>query len=461
MTDIKKSTGKTAVVIGGSMAGLLSARVLSDFYEQVIVVERDELPTAAEPRKGVPQGRHAHALLGRGRQIMETLLPGLTEQLVQLGAAQGYGRFFSGGGYLVNTPAVPKGLFVSRPCLETAVRGRLQALPNVYMIDNCHVLSLLTTEAKDKIIGVRLRQRHEGAVEEQLMADLVVDASGRGSRTPNWLEELGYEKPAVELVEVNMGYATRFYRRRTEHLNGDLLINIAPSPTNMRACGMIAQEGDRWIVTLAGYFGDNPPTDEQGYLEFARKLPTSDVYEFLRTAEPLTEAVAFKFPSNQRRHYEKLGRFPEGLLVIGDALCSFTPIYGQGMTVASLEAITLQECLTAGTQRLAQRFFQQASKIIDIPWNIAVGNDLRLAPDNPAYSRPMRLINWYMSKLQIAARHDPVVATAFMMVANLFELPPTVMRPRIAWRVLWGNLRHGRPQKQQRQPEILSPAARP
>lgn len=452
MNHSQAPLGETAVVIGASMGGLLAARVLADFFQQVIVIERDGLPSTAVARKGVPQGQHAHALLGRGREILEHFFPGLTKGLLAQGAVQGQGRFHSNGGVFCQAPNAPQGLFVSRPCLELAVRGRVQALPNVQIRDNCDVLGLLTNEDRGRVTGLCCRQRAEGAGEEQVMADLVVDASGRGSRTPAWLEAMGYAKPEVELVEVGMGYTTRFYRREPDHFNGDVMVNISPTPDNQRACGMMAQEGDRWIVTLAGYFGDHPPTDEAGYLAFARSLAIPDVYNIIHKTTPLTEPVTYKFPSNQRRHYEKMRRFPEGLLVFGDAICSFTPIYGQGMTVAAIEATVLHDCLSRGAANLAARFFQQASKVIDIPWNITVGNDLRLTP-NPQFSLPVRFINWYVGKLQIAARHDPELSLAFMKVANLFVPPPSLLHPRLAWRVLIGNLRFAR----QRQPVTIHP----
>lgn len=431
----------TAVVIGGSMAGLLAARVLADYFAQVTILDRDALPETAVLRKGVPQGQHAHALLGRGQAILEELFPSLTQSLVNAGASLGYGRYFSGGGYLCPVPNAQPGLYVSRPCLETAVRRRVLALPNVHLSDQCDVLGWTADEAGARITGVRLIRRQAGSAAVTLPADLVVDASGRGSRTPAWLENLGYPKPEVDLVEVGMSYASRFYQRQPDDLGGSLGLVVAPTPANKVACGMLAQEGDRWIVTLAGYFGDHPPTNEQGYLAFASRLPTPDVSNFLRAARPLSDPVAFKFPSNQRRRYEKLARFPDGLIVIGDAICSFTPIYGQGMTVAAMEAMVLRDCLAVGREALATRYFRQVSRVVDIPWSITVGNDMSLSDQAASRPLPARLISWYMGRLLVAARHDPVVAQAFMQVARLFAAPSSLLHPRVALRVLAGHLR--------------------
>jgi 2-polyprenyl-6-methoxyphenol hydroxylase-like FAD-dependent oxidoreductase len=279
---------------------------------------------------------------------------------------------------------------------------------------------------------------------ETLHADLVVDASGRGSRMDDWLKTLGYAAPEVEIVEVGMGYATRLYRREAHHFDGDLVLNISPTRANPRACGMMAQEGERWIVTLAGYFGNQPPTDDAGFLAFAKTLPTREVYDVIRSATPLSHAVAYKFPSNQRRHYERLARFPAGLIVTGDAVCSFTPIYGQGMSVAAMEALALRTALAAGLEGLGPRFFQQSAKAVDMAWSITVGNDRRLAATKPAGSLGKRLINWYMDKLLVAARRDPEVAWAFMQVAALLKSPPSVLHPTVAWRVLRDMLRGGK-----------------
>jgi hypothetical protein len=239
-----------------------------------------------------------------------------------------------------------------------------------------------------------------------------------------------------------MGYVSRIYRRKPEHLQGAKVVQVIPTSEIKRGAVMLAQEGNRWILTLAGYPGDQPSSDEQGFLEFARGLPAPDIYELIKHAEPLSDPLPAKFPTNMRRRYERLTRFPTGFLVIGDAICSFNPVYGQGMTVAALEAAALHECLAqGGAEQLESRFFKKVSQVVDIPWNITVGNDRRFVEPEKSANPMARFINWYMGKLHIAARRDPVAALAFLKVTNLMAPPASVLNPPIALRVLWGNLR--------------------
>lgn len=437
--------GQHAIVIGASMGGLLAARALADYYQQVTLLERDAFPVHGEQRKGVPQGRHTHALLAQGRQVMEDFFPGLTQQLVEQGAllsdTLAEARRFIGGGYYCQTQTGLFSLMASRPLLEAQVRRRLLALPNVRAIENCDVLGLTSTADQSRITGVRLTRRQPGSAEEVLPADWVIDATGRGSRTPAWLESLGYVPPEEEQVQAGMGYVTRLYQRQPEHLQGAKVVMVLPTPQLKRGAIMLAQEGERWTLTLAGYPGDHPPTDEPGFLEYARSLPAPDVYEVIKNATPLGEPLPARFPANTRRRYERLARFPAGFLVTGDAICSFNPVYGQGMTVAALEALVLHECLGEGAEQLTRRFFKRVSQVVDIPWNITVGTDRRLMePDRPV-PPPARFINWYMGKLHLAARRDPAAALAFLKVTNLMAPPPSVLHPRLALGVLWGNLR--------------------
>jgi flavin-dependent dehydrogenase len=287
------SDGKTehAVVIGGSMAGLLAARVLSDHFERVTIVERDRFPGGTEARRGVPQGRHAHALLPRGFMIMARLFPGIAEELVSDGAiasdVPAESLRYQMGGYRVRFSMGRKSLLMSRPFLEGHIRRRVLALSGVTVLEEHAVTGLLSGEDQKTVGGVTVRRRVQGAPERRLVADLVVDASGRGSRAPAWLEEMGYEPPEEERIEIRVGYTTRVYRSRPDDLSGAKFVIIEPTPGRERSIGaMFRMEDDRWIVTLGGWLGERAPTDEAGFVEFAKKLPAPTSTRSSRTPSP-------------------------------------------------------------------------------------------------------------------------------------------------------------------------------
>ena len=452
--------GQQAIVIGGSIGGLLAARVLSERFARVTILERDHFPLPGEQRKGVPQGRHTHGLLASGRQALEVLYPTLVPEMATAGhlaTVTGDARYHVGGGNLAPAPGRPLGLPVSRPRLEADVRDHTLAYPNIEVVEGCDVLGFVTSPGRSRITGVRVIRKQAGSAEEIIEGALVVDASGRGSRTPVWLEGLGYPRPEEDRVRIDMAYTSRFYRRRPDDLNGAAGVIVAATPENPRAAAMLAQEGDRWIVTLAGFSGERAPLDEPGFLAYARGLGTLDIYHIIRDAEPLSELTSYTFPANRRHRYERLDRFPEGLLVFADAICSFNPTYGQGMSVAAMEALALRRCLESGTHDLARRFFREAARIIDIPWSIVVSNDLRLPGVDGERTRQVRFINWYMSKLHVAARHDPELSYAFHEVTNLLAPPSTLMRPSIALRVLRGNL--GQRDRVQPATSVAAPSA--
>jgi 2-polyprenyl-6-methoxyphenol hydroxylase-like FAD-dependent oxidoreductase len=429
---------KHAIVVGGSMAGLLAARVLSDHYQQVSVVERDTLPAQPQHRRGVPQSCHTHGLLASGSRVLESLFPGISDALVEAGALTSDVvrdcRWFFEGACLARVPSDLKGLLMTRPMLEAAVRVRVLSNPKVRTCDNSAVEGLILDDDGARVIGVRIAG-------QTLAGDLIVDATGRGSRTPQWLQSLGYEKPREETVQVGIGYATRFFRRRPADLAGDLAAVIPPTPAGKRGGVMLAQEGDRWTVTLIAHFGNYPREDLAGFIEFARSLPAPYIHEVVSSAEPLGDAASTRFPASIRQRYEALKRFPSGYLVFGDAICSFNPIYGQGMSVAALQAVELEKSLTASGDDLAKIFFRRARKVVDIPWSIAVGSDLRIPETVGPRTMYVRIINWYMSRLHQAAHADAIASLAFHQVGNLLAPPPSVMHPRVAVRVLSRNLR--------------------
>lgn len=441
--------GEHAVVIGASMAGLLAARALADAYERVTILERDELPAVGQGRKAVPQGRHAHALLASGQRAIEELLPGITDELLAGGAllckSLGEIRFVVAGHELTREAQGADVLLASRPLIEGHVRRRVLTLANVTVRDRHDVLELLTSADRERVTGVRVRARGTEGAGEPVAADLVVAASGRGGRVPAWLEALGYPRPDEERLHVDLSYVSRRMRLRPGAL-ADKLILIGARPGLPHGMALIAQEDDHWILTASGYGAEHhPPTDADGYLEFLATVAPPDVLAAIRDAEPLGDLVAHRFPANQRRRYERLKRFPDGLLVAGDAISSFNPLYGQGMSVAALEAIELRRCLARGDQRLARRFFRAAGMVVDQAWDMAIGGDLGLPEVEGHRPLPVRVGNAYVERLLRVARYDPIVAAAFGDVGDLLAPASEILRPRIVWRVLRGNLgRHRR-----------------
>ena len=435
---------RTAIVIGGSMAGLLAARVLSNHFDQVTLVERDPVHDQPESRKGQPQTVHSHLLLLGGLHSLNNFFPGIEEALIQGGAVYGApdkGLWHHHGGYFVRFKSELRVVISSRPFLEWHVRQRLLARPNVTLLSECAVEKLETTPDKSKVIGVTYLLRDGSNQKEMLSADLIVDATGRGSRTPQWLSALGHEAPPEEKVIVKVGYATRQYRYRPGEMAGFESIFITFTPPHDTRGGLILHiENDRWLLTLGGIHSDYPPDDEAGFNAFARSLVTSDVYDFMSQAEPLTEIITYKFPANLRRRYEKLKRFPAGYLVLGDAIASFDPVYGQGMTSAALQAEALDKLLTEQRDDadLWRPYFQRLAKVVDVPWQMAIGEDFRF-PQTEG-KRPPRtdLVNAYMTRLFRAAHHDPVVCEQFYRVTGLVAPPNSLFHPRILWRVLRG-----------------------
>lgn len=431
-----------AVVLGGSMAGLLTARVLSEHFDRVTIIERDAVSDRPESRKGQPQTRHLHGLLASGMEILSHYFPDLPDALRAGGAIvsdMGEGmHWYAFGGLRIPTTLGRDAALMSRPFLEYLVRQRTLARPNVAMRTGAAVVGLLE-DAGRRVCGVRLASdtRAGGA---ELRAHLVVDCSGRGSRSPIWLRELGYETPTTSEVTVDVGYATRLYRRDPADARGRTWTLFTPdAPRETRFGGLFPIEGDRWILSMGGWGGDHCPTDEAGFLAYARSFPLPAFAEIAGGAEPLSEIGAYKFRSSLRRHYERLRTFPEGYLVLGDAICSFNPTYGQGMTSAAMQARALDTLLRERGGRIdgiASAFFRRAAQVIDTPWQLAVGEDFRFPQTAGPKPAGIDMLNRYVALVHRATQHDSAVTRAFLQVMNLLAPPASLLSPGVVLRVL-------------------------
>lgn len=444
----KRWVGGHAVVLGASVSGLLAARVLADSYDRITVIERDRVSeVGVAPRRGAPQGRHAHGLLSRGAEIFEELFPGLLEDFVADGAptisSPAELRNNLGGHLLCMTgeyTELSDTYQPSRPHLENAVRTRVTGLPNVKLLDGCQVIGLETSDDKTRVLGVEVRYGDDRSA-DVIHADLVVDATGRSGRATKWLVEMGYAPPPEESLQVDLMYVSQHLRPAPGSMGREKVVIIGHTPTRPTAAEYLEQEDGRWILTLIGYGGHHPPTDQAGYLAFAEPIVPAHVFASIRDAEPLSDIVAHRFPATVRRRYEKLSRFPEGLLVIGDAICSFNPIYAQGMSVAAIQADALRKTLAGGTDRLARRFFRAVSKPLGVTWQMATGSDLSIPQVEGPRPLPVRLFNAYINLVLTAAEHDSVLAERFLKVQYLLVPPTTLLRPATMIRVFAGNLR--------------------
>ncbi|MEF9521757.1 FAD-dependent oxidoreductase [Streptomyces sp. RB13] len=421
----RKREGR-AIVLGGSMAGLFSARALSETFANVTVVDRDELTGPNELRRGLPQGHHLHGLLARGQQITEEYFPGITEQMRAAGAQTGDVaddvRWIINGKRLAKVDSGLIALTSSRPFLERHVRDRVLALPEVSFLERATVQSLVTTADRREVNGVVVR-RADGT-EEPLHADLVVDATGRGSRTSVWLQEFGYEAVQEEKHKIGLGYTTRYYRVPDEAFEGNISINTVASAGVPR--GAICQkiDGDRAIVTAYGILGDHPPTDPEGFIGFIKSLAAPDIHEVLTVSEPIDDPVAYKFPTNLRRHYQRMTDFPAGLLVIGDAVCSFNPSYAQGMTVSALGSLVLRRHLADTHRPDPLRYFEDLARdAVDGCWEMAVGADLSFPEVEGERTPEVQEAHAFIAQVQEAATRDAAVARAYSRVIGLVDSP--------------------------------------
>ncbi|WP_426446514.1 NAD(P)/FAD-dependent oxidoreductase [Paenibacillus sp. S-38] len=349
MNEMQECRQQRAVVIGGSMAGLLAAGVLSGFYEEVIVVEKDELPDGPELRPGTPQAFHPHRLTPRGLELLERYFPGFNEELLGHGAPStlnGFNHMSNEHGILVMGPDPENHASCTRSLLEWVIRRRARAVPGIRFLTKQEVTGLLSPPDSTAVTGVLVRERGSEGQRRTLAADLVVETGGRVSRLTAWLNELGYEVPAPDRLHLNLGYSTRRYRVPDGTERSWNVIHTSGCASEGRATGVFSPiENGLAESVLYSAGGVYPTTEAERYAQEAGALTSPVLAEAIRDLEPLGPPRAFRVPELVRRRYGHMTRWPAGLLVLGDAFCHFDPIFGQGITVAAMEAELLEECL--------------------------------------------------------------------------------------------------------------------
>jgi flavin-dependent dehydrogenase len=435
-----------AVVVGGSLAGLSAARVLADRFERVTVVERDAPPVGTDERAGVPQARHVHAMLARGRRELERLFPGFDALVRSRGAlVLNFGTDFAvlrQRGWQPRRPYHLDGLFLSRTLVDAAVRELLARHPNVTVRSRTDALGLAGVGRVD---GLRVRGR-DGGGEETLAADLVVDAGGRGSHAPDWLRAMGLRPPAETVVDSFCGYSTRWYQApaaerwpREWWWKGIWLDPELTAPREELLAGILSPvEGGRWVVTVGGIGRNYPPSDEDGFTATLDRLRSPILAQAVARAEPVSPVYCSRMMANRFRHYETWAERLPGFLAIGDAACAFNPVYGQGMTAAAVSATALDETLRDGAPDapdLPARFFARQARCLRDPWDLATGADFRFESTEGARPPMVRLVNRYMDLLFAAVDDDRVVRDVMTDVMHLLRPPAAAFGPGVVARV--------------------------
>ena len=440
-SNASQCLGNCAIVIGGSIAGLLNARILSEYFQQVVILDRDELPKTSEARRGVPQSVQPHVLLTKGYRILAEFFPDLPQQLQNNGAlsidwAREFKHFVAGHwGIKTEEPSDIVSVTCSRYLLEWTIRQELSKLPRIKIVEQSKVAGLIYDAETDRVTGVKL---DSGEID----ADLVVDASGRSSQAPQWLEQIGHSPASETVVNPFLGYATRRYKL-PDNLQPDWKVMlISQTPPKDTRLGYLAQiENGELIATLGGYGKDFPPLDDGGFLEFARSLAQPDFFQAIAQATPVSPIYAHRATANRMRNYDRV-KLPTGFIALGDAVCALCPVYGQGMTVSALGAKTLQAWLnkSSGDKLDNNRFQKQLAKSNSFHWMMATSQDSRfpttVGGEQSKDGMVNKLMTGYMNRLTRKSTLEPKLHLMFIEVAHLLRSPLSFYHPTTIWQVL-------------------------
>jgi 2-polyprenyl-6-methoxyphenol hydroxylase-like FAD-dependent oxidoreductase len=441
---------KTALILGGSIAGMIAARVLADCADEVWIIEPDLLEDAPAIRRGAPHSSQAHTLLGKGRTVIEQLLPGIVRQMVREG-----GQLINSGPgstqwFLDGRPKIPvRGgsvVSVSRPFLEWHIRRRVLALPNVALVKGT-ATGLTTTGGR--VDGALVRP--PGAVDAMRhQASLVVDATGRSSRLGDWLGRHGYPAPGKRRMPLDLGYATcLFHREPGQRLGGHLAVYsfYTPSKAHSGPSSMTPVEGDRWLTLVSGYGDRRPGRDPGEFLARCRADPATPLRLLPDVCEPASEVYVHRFPDSVRRDFDRLSRFPAGLVAVGDAVASFNPTYGQGVSTAALHALALADWLRepGAVNSPAHSYFRRVRVVVDDAWRFSAARDCYLPHVDTPKPLGWRLRRGFDEAVLYATVTDEVVHRTFLEVVNMTATPGRLRQPQILWRTGAAARRRRRP----------------
>ncbi|MFF2205202.1 FAD-dependent oxidoreductase [Streptomyces sp. NPDC058145] len=446
MSQASRHSSARAVIIGGSMAGMLAAAAIKDQVESVEIIEAHDLPAGPDPRVGVPQAAHIHLLHSGGLDAIESLLPGTMSQLLAAGAHRipmttNMVIYSPEGWYRRWQRTTHHLIAASRNLTDHIVRERILKDPRINVRTQTKAVGLIGNSRQ--VTGVRIHTVGQAATE--LPADLVIDASGRASRTPIFLAELGVNGLTEDHIDSGLVYASRIYRAPVPNQDWPMISiqadSRSPQPAN--AGGILPIEGDRWHVSLMGAPGGHPTRDANSFELFARTLRHPVIADLLTHAQPLTDVTVTHSTANRRYYYERLGAWPEGLVVLGDSVAAFNPLYGQGISVIAQGALALRNVLSDGlVPGLARRAQRAIARPVDVAWALSVGQDIHFSTTTG--KRPNiadRLLQRYVSRLSLTATGSFHAATALTDVLTLQASPTSLVRPSVLLSALIGPLR--------------------
>ncbi|MEH7589165.1 FAD-dependent oxidoreductase [Priestia megaterium] len=452
----RQSKEEKAIVIGGGIAGLLTARILSDHYEEVIIVERDELPKEPSTRSGTPQAFHPHRVLPRGSMIMERFFPGYIEDLLEQGAHPTQNEkisLFTPYGSLKMFPP-EKNASSSRALLEWTFRQRVQKISNVRFLSKQEVTGLQTSADHKQVTGVHIKERSEQKQERTMTADLVVDTSGRSSKLIKWLESMGLEVPEPERLKVSLGYSTRYYRvpPHIKEKRGSIISEAQPA--RGIGTGMLGFMEDNIAQTLLFSAGGAhyPSTNPEEYEKELHELATPMLAEVVKELEPIGVPRGYRTPESVRQHFEQMEDWPSGLLVVGDAFCSFDPIHGQGMTVAAIEAEMLDICLReqhhTSELNFERKVLKRMQEAIEPAWWLSSVADLRWKGVEHVGAKPLKGVSFAQKYFDLYVKqavklaneeNNPGMFQQYFMMNALVLSPREIINPRMLNMLLMGD----------------------